>query len=144
MSVRNAHGTLLKMGDALVSPTYATIAQVVSYDGPSMSRGTTPVPTHDDTGGVPHLADALYDGGEVTLSLRYDPTLGTHDAATGFLSVFQSGEERPFQLIFPTAVGVQLDFNGFITNCQPTGLEANTGVMMANVTVKVNGTVTEV
>jgi hypothetical protein len=144
MSKHNAHGTLLKLGSALVSPTYTTIAQVVSISGPNQTRGTTPVPTHDDTGGIDKIADALYDGGQVTFSVLFDPSLGTHDASTGVKALADSGAERPYQLIFPTAVGVQYEFNAFVVSHQPTGMDANTGVLRADVTLEITGGVTEV
>jgi len=97
MSKYGSHGTLLKMGDGSASPTYTTIAQVVDGSGPGISRGVTPTPTHDDTGGLDKIADGLYDGGQVTLTIEYDPAGATHDATTGLMSVMQSGALRGFQ-----------------------------------------------
>lgn len=142
MSKYNAHGTLLKMGDALVSPTYTTIAQVTTINGPSQTRGTQPVPTHDDSGGIDKIADALYDGGQVQFGIMYDPSLGTHDESTGVKSVADSGAERPYQLVFPSSLG-QFDFNAFIVAFSPTGLDASTGLMRADLTLEVTGDIAQ-
>lgn len=141
MSKYNAHGTLLKLGDALVSPSYTTVAQVTSVGGPNMSRGTTNVPTHDDSGGVDKIADALYDGGDVTFEVMYDPADGTHDETTGFRELMDSGDERPWQLVWPSSLG-QEDFNAFVTGFNPGPFDANSGMFTASLTLTVTGDVT--
>ena len=142
MSKYNAHGTLLALGDALVSPTYTTVAQITGLGGPSQSRGTTPVPTHDDSGGVDKIADALYDGGQVSGTLLYDPAHASHDESTGLQSIMASGAERPWRITFPSSLG-QFDFNGFLTAFEPTGMDANSGLLRANFTVEVSGDITQ-
>lgn len=128
----NAHGTVLNLGDALVSPTYTAIAQVETFDGPELARGSEEVPTHDDADMVERIADALFRMNAVSGTLLYDPVEGTHDGATGLVSLLESGEERPFQLILSDAASTQWDFNGFVSQFSPTGLDANTGKLRAD------------
>ena len=135
----NANGTVLNLGDAIISPTFVAIAQVETFDGPEISRGLTDVPTHDDSGAIRRLADALFSLGPVTFSILYDPVGGTHDAATGLAGLAESGEIRPFNFIFPDAASTQWDFDAVVNSFKPTGMDANSGQLKADVTVTPDG-----
>lgn len=142
MAKINAHGTILNLGDALVSPTFTAIAQVETFDGPEVTRGGIEVPAHDDTGIVEVVAEALYRMGEISGTILYDPNDATHDGTTGLVSIAENGEERPFQFVFPVSPAAQWDFNGFLARFSPTGFDANSGMMRADFAVRPTGSVT--
>lgn len=129
-----AHGTLLKVGDALVSPTYTTIAQVTSVAGVAVSRGSQTVPTHDDTGIMEKLVDALGSADDIPFSVMFDPSDATHDESTGLIDLALSGDTRPWQIIFPDSLG-QWAFEGVISQFSTPALDANTGLLTADCVV---------
>ena len=141
---RNAHGTFLKMSDMAATPVFTTIAQVIAVTPPGISRGTIDVEDHDMTGAAERLADALYKGKPVTLTIHHDPAEATHADTTGLMSVVKSGVLTNFQLIFPTAVSKQFDFAAFVTDFQPGSAEANTGKLTADIELTPSGAITEV
>jgi hypothetical protein len=132
----NAHGTVLNLGDALVSPTYTAIAQVETFDGPELSRGGVEAPAHDDTDMVEVIAEALYRMGEISGTLLYDPANATHDGTTGLVALVESGDERPFQFIFSDTGSTQWDVQGFCARFNPTGMDANSGLMRADFAIR--------
>lgn len=127
----SAHGTILNMGDGIVTPVYTAIAQVESFDGPEIARGSVEAAAHDDADMIERIQNGLYSMGPVSGTLLYDPADASHDASTGLLAVVESGEERAFQFIFPDTAASQIDFNGYVSRFKPSGLDANTGLMRA-------------
>lgn len=138
----NAHGTALMVGDGLITPTYVALAQVETFDGPEVSRGGVEVPTHDDTDMVEVIAEALFRLGEISGTLLYDPVNATHDGTAGALFEIEAGNELPFQLVFPDAGSTQWDFQGFFSRWNPTGLDANSGMMRVDFAIRPTSTVT--
>ncbi|GMV06718.1 MAG: hypothetical protein AMXMBFR53_29930 [Gemmatimonadota bacterium] len=142
MTRHNAHGTLLKMSDMAGTPTFTTIAQIIRVAGPNMTRGTTEAVDHDSTTAKDFLPDALYDGGEVTFVIHYDPPAATHNAAAGLKKALKDGDIRDFQLIYPDPGAAQDAFSAYVTAFGGEA-ESNNGKLMANVTLKVSGAITE-
>lgn len=143
MPKRKGHGIQLQMSDGAASPTYTAIAQIETITPPGWSQGVEPVPTHDDTAGsgVEKLADALYDGGQVTLTILHDPADATHDATTGLMSKRGQSAATDFRVIYPDSLG-QVDFSAFVTEFRPQGVDANSGKLRADVTLEITGDIT--
>lgn len=142
MARNRAHGTLLKMSDGATTPAFTTIAQVRDIRGPSITRGVDANPDHDMSGGIDKIADALYDGGQVTFDIAWDPANATHGGATGLRAVQLAGTLRDFKLIFPDAQTTEQNFSAYVTEMTPAA-PANRGMLTCSVTLEVSGDVAE-
>jgi predicted secreted protein len=129
-----AKGAVLKMSDMSATPVFTAIAQVIDITGPGLSADTLETTDHDSAGWKTYVG-SLKDGGEVTLSLHYDPAGGTHDAATGLVSVL--GDEVNYQLVFPNTGNTQWAFAAILTAFEPTAPHADK--LTASATFKVTG-----
>ena len=137
------HGVTLSLSDMAGTPTFNAIGQIVEITPPNISRGVTPVPDHDDSGGIPFYADALYDGGEVTFTVKHDPALSTHDATDGIRAAMIDGNTRDWRIVLPDTGSTQYDFAGFVVAWNPAAMPVNEGVKMLSVTIKVDGDITD-
>ncbi len=137
------HGVQILLSDMQPMPTFTAVGQVVEVTPPTVTRGTTPVPAHDDTGGIPKFADALYDGGQVQFRVKHDPALATHDAATGIREAINDGATRDWRIILPDVGATQFDFAGFAVAWSPAPMPVNAGVKMLDFTIDVSGDITE-
>lgn len=134
-----AHGTLLQMSDGLTTPTFATIAQVRDIRGPSLTRGVDANPDHDMSGGLQKVADALYDGGQVTFDIAYDPQGASHLALR---AAAKAGTLKDFKIVFPDTGTSEITFSGYVTEFQ-VSMPANRGMLAATVTIEVTDDLTE-
>lgn len=60
--------------------TYVVIANVSDLSGPSRSREAIEVTAHDSPNQYREFVKGLKDGGEITLTLNYNPANNTHSA----------------------------------------------------------------
>ena len=94
----------------------------------------------DDSTWVGRLTEALGRLGDISGTLLYDPNHATHDAGTGLAGLAQTGSTVAFQLIFPSSPTVQWEFNGVVSRFNPTGLDANSGLVRADFAITPDGT----
>lgn len=85
MSGRDGFGTQFRRATTL-SPgnVFETIANVTNVGGPSRSRETIDVTSHDSPGQWMEFIGGLKDGGEISLDINYDPAEATHDLDDDF------------------------------------------------------------
>lgn len=109
----NSNGTLLQMGDGMVSETFTTVAEVLDISGPSLEAGTEEATSHDSDGWREFIV-TLLTAGEVSFDLNFfnDPT---QDFTTGILDVMLNGETVNWQLVFPTSPLVTVSFAAMVT-----------------------------
>lgn len=79
MAGKDAFGTQFKR-DSDGAGTYVTIANVSDISGPSRSREAIEVTAHDSPNQYREFVKGLKDGGEVTITINYDPGNTTHSA----------------------------------------------------------------
>ncbi|KKL29023.1 hypothetical protein LCGC14_2369280 [marine sediment metagenome] len=116
----DAHGTLLKLGDGGGgSEVFTTVAEVTDISGPSMTLDPIDVTSHDSTAAYREFIGGLLDAGEVTLTINYVPTAGTHDATTGLIADMVARVVRNFQLVFPDSGTTTWSFAALITAFEP-------------------------
>jgi predicted secreted protein len=127
----SAFGTILKRGDGGGPEVFATVGQVRSFGGPTLSLDTIDVTSHDSAGGWREFIASLLDAGEVTLEIIWDPDMTTH---VGLRTDMTSKIRRNFQLIFPDATATQWDFPAYVTGMSPTA-EVD-GALVATITLK--------
>lgn len=137
-----SHGTLLKMSDGLTTPTFSTVAQVRDIRGPNISRGVDANADHDMAGGIDKIADGLYDGGQITFDIAWDPTGATHNGTTGLRAALKAGTLKDFKIVLPNTAATELSFSGYVTEMTPS-MPANKGMLTCSVTIEVSGDHTE-
>ena len=138
-----AFGTILTYGDG-GSPTeiFTKIASVKDLDGPSLSRDTIDVTSHDSVSKYREFLAGLKDGGEVTFDIEFDPSDTTHAGTNGLMKMFEDDEPVHFQLI--TTVAATTGYWGFTFSALVTGFEPSMPVedsLKASVTLKITGPV---
>lgn len=143
MAKQKGHGIQLQMGDGAATEAFTTIAQVESLTPAGWTQDVEAVPTHDDTAGegVEKLADALYDAGQVTLTILEDLTDSTHDETTGLHSKKGQSSSTNFKIVYPNSLGT-VEFAAFVTSYSYQGIASNSGKIRADVTLDIDGSTT--
>lgn len=91
----DAFGTQF-LRDTTGAGTYAVIANVSDLSGPSRSREAIEVTAHDSPNQYREFVKGLKDGGEVTITLNYNPANNTHSALD---ADFEEDTLRSYQII---------------------------------------------
>lgn len=135
MAGQDAWGTQFKR-ETNTPGTFQVIGSVTDISGPSREREAIEVTAHDSPDQYREFVKGLKDGGEVTITINYDPGVATHEALD---DDFEEDDLRAYQvLIFPgTADEYTWDFDGLITSI---GDEfPHDDKMEREVTVKISG-----
>jgi predicted secreted protein len=128
MSAITGIGTVLKK---------ATIAvgQILSIQGPSMTRETIDSTTLDVVGGYREYITGLRDGGTLSFDMQFTKT-GYQAMATSFAL----DETEAFSLELPDSTQTKIAFNGYVTDF-PLDIPIN-DVMSCSVSIKISGGIT--
>lgn len=133
-----AHGTLLKKGDGVsTGETFSTVAEVTNIGGPGLALEPIEVTSHSSTDGWKEKIGGLLDGGEVSVTINYVPTEGTHDGTTGLIADQSNRAVRNFQLVFPDTSETTWTFSALVASFEPG--EPVDGALTAEVTLAVTG-----
>jgi len=89
--------TLIQAGDGAGTEEFTNIAEVLSIPGPSFSMAAVETTTLDDDAKT-FLASAVYDGGEVTIEVNYEPDNATHN---GLVTKIKAGTADNYQICYP-------------------------------------------
>ncbi|MEU4386573.1 phage tail tube protein [Promicromonospora sp. NPDC023805] len=110
----DAFGTQFKR-DSTGGGVYVAIANVSDLSGPSRSRDAIEVTAHDSPNQYREFVKGLKDGGEVTLTLNYDPANNTHKALD---ADFEEDALRGYQIVVLPGESDEHTWtiNGLITN----------------------------
>ena len=131
-----AQGTELQMSDSAFQ-NHTPIAEILTITGPTMNRDQLDVTNQGSTGGFREFINGLINLGSLSFSINYIPTAATHDAATGLLDVFESGEVREFNLVFPDGGNTTWVLRGIVN-----GFEVSVPVdaqLTADITIVLTG-----
>ena len=82
--------------ETAVADTFEVIANVTDISGPSRSREAIDVTAHDSPDKYREFIKGLKDGGEVELTLNYDPSATTHKALD---TDFEEDDLHTYQVI---------------------------------------------
>jgi hypothetical protein len=127
---------------ALVSVAGTTVGEVTNINL-SMSRGSIETSAIDDAAdsGKTFIPAGLYDGGEISFDLLYDPD---DSSAVAIVDNFEDGATDgaiAWVITVPASGGTEnFSFNGFVTGFDVT--LAVEDAVKASVTVKLTGTAT--
>jgi predicted secreted protein len=135
MAGQDAWGTQF-LRDSTGSGSFSVIGSVTEISGPSREREAIEVTAHDSPDQYREFVKGLKDGGEVSLTINYDPNDAGHEALD---DDFEERDNRDYQIIiFPdTADEHTWDFEALIT---AIGDEfPHDDKMSREVTVKISG-----
>lgn len=138
MAGQAAFGTTLKIGGTAGT----AVVNITSIEGPGWSVESLDMTAHDSASAYREIAPSFIDAGEVTLRINYDPGQATHkNSAGGLLHLLTQRSESAFAIGFPTTPASGLTFDAYVTAFAPSA--PFDGKLEANVTLKVNGAVTQ-
>lgn len=135
-----AKGTLLKIGDG-GTPTenFTSIANVGDITGPGAALDTVDV-THHGSASKEFVA-TLLDGGEISLSINYDPAETTHkNAAGGLIYAMEQKLLKNWQIVLTDDAHSTIAFAAFVVGFEPEAPVA--GKLAAKVKFRISGAVT--
>lgn len=114
MAGLDAFGTQFKR-DSTGSGSFLTIASVTDISGPSRSRESLDVTAHDSPDKYREFTKGLKDGGEVEITLNYDPSAASHQALD---DDFEEDNLRDYQVVVlpGSANEYTWQFSGLITD----------------------------
>ncbi|WP_422923748.1 hypothetical protein [Singulisphaera sp. PoT] len=127
-------GTKLKHGVAGTPPVYSEIAQVSKISGPGGEVGTRETTDLDST--AKEYEPTLYDGGEISFTVYYDPVMHAL-----LFTLWTTPSKELWQLVFNDSVHTTFSFKAILTKFSPTGMEVE-GNLEAEITIKISGPVT--
>lgn len=132
MSGLDAFGTELRRGDGGDPESFTAIAHVTNIQGPGLTRVALDTTAHDTTDQWQTFIGGLKNAGELTMTLRYDPT--QHDTLTDDL-----GDKDPinYELAFPTSPETVWDVALVMTGFSPGA--PHDGLATAEVTFQASG-----
>lgn len=119
-----------------VAPVFTVLANVTDISGPSREREEIEVTAHDSPDKYREYVKGLKDGGEVSLTLNYDPEAATHQTLD---DDFEEDDLRDYQiLILPgTPEEHTWDFSALITSLEDEF--PHDDKMERSVTLKISG-----
>lgn len=114
MAGLDAFGTQFKR-DSTGGGSFVAIANVSDISGPSRSREGIEVTAHDSPDDYREFVKGLKDGGEVEITLNYDPSSATHQALD---ADFEEDPLRDYQVVIlpGTTNEYTWEFSGLITD----------------------------
>ena len=124
-----------------IGATLTTVGAVRDVSGPSMA--TNAVDTSTRTARARTFLPGLYDSGEITFDIVYDPDADAHSAsvAGGLVKLYQDQTVSAWKILFPTATTVVgMAFSAFVTGFQAKAPMDD--AFTADLTLKISGAVT--
>lgn len=119
------------------------VAEVFSISGPSYTQTAVDTTHHNSTDRFRTYVPGMSDGGEVTFDIRYIPTITSHDATSGLVSLVGATATEDFQVTFPdngVSLNTVLSFKAIVTSFTPSAdLDSS---LDASVTLKISGVIT--
>lgn len=114
MAGLDAFGTQLKR-DTTGSGTFVAVANVSDVSGPSRSREAIEVTAHDSPDKYREFVKGLKDGGEVEITINYDPAAASHQALD---DDFEEDDLRDYQVVILPGKADEWtwEFSGLITD----------------------------
>lgn len=135
MPGQDAFGTQFKR-DTTGSGSFSTIANVSDLSGPEREREAIEVTSHDSPDQYREFVKGLKDGGEVSVTINFDPTNTTHQSLD---ADFEERDLRDYQIVIlpGTADEWTWEFTALITSISESYPVDDR--MEREVTVKISG-----
>jgi hypothetical protein len=136
-SAISSFGVLVKKGDGGSPEVFATIAELLDIEGPSLELDTEEVTSHASTDGWAEYIGTILDAGEVTFDVNYVPTNATHNASTGLIKDMVNRTKRNFQIVFSDSGNTTWAFTALVTKMGPAAPVR--GALRGSVTLRITG-----
>ncbi|MGK5529364.1 phage tail tube protein [Streptomyces sp. URMC 129] len=135
MAGQDAHGTQFRR-DTTGTGSFQTIANVTDISGPDREREAIEVTAHDSPDKYREFIKGLKDGGEVSLTINYDPA---NTSISALDADFEEDDLRDYQIVIlpGTADEHTWEFTALITALSDAF--PSDDKMERDVTVKVSG-----
>ncbi len=105
-----AFGTLFQRGDGASPEVFTTVGEATNISGPGYDRDVIDVTSHDSTDGIREFVGGLVDGGEVTFTVNWDPSIHA-----SLVDDFQDAQPRNYKIVLPDPPAGEWAFPAFIT-----------------------------
>ena len=129
MSATAGKGTVMQRYNGA---TWDNIAMIRNIGGPTSSRETIDVTTLASTGGYREFIGGFRDGGDVSLSMIFDPT-----TYALMKTDFEDDDLQQYRIILSDTANTTLTFSGFVTEL-PLDIPPD-DVISCDVTIKLSG-----
>ena len=133
----SSFGSLLQVGDGAGPEVFTTIGEVRDISGPEYGADTVETTNHSSPGGWEEHIATILRSGEVTFEVNYDPTMATHNVATGIKGDLVDRALRNFKLVRADAGTTTDTFAAFVTGFKES--HPVNGKITANITLKLTG-----
>lgn len=133
-----ARNTFLEMGDGASEETFARVAQVISYDGPSHSSEFTEFDDHDVAAGFIEKLKTKLDPGQLSFEIHYDPDDATHIALEDEYLVMDTPTNWRFTMPTPQSTRRTKAFAAFVANLGPISAGSD-GKLTRSITLELTG-----
>lgn len=131
----SAQGTLIARAPSSTPLTYTTIAELRDITPPPLMRNPIETTNHNET--EENFVVGIKRKGELTFTLGFNQSLGTHDETTGLIKAWSDGSQDSYKITFPD--GTIWMFSGYVTNVGPSN-PVDDG-QTAEVTIRPTGTI---
>lgn len=122
----SAFGTTFSIGSTVV-------AELTNISGPSMSRNTIDVTSHDSDDGYMEFVGGLRDGGSFSIEGNFTNETGQAALVTNF----NSNDAESCTITFPTETPITWTFDGLVTDFDTSAPQD--GKLSFSATIKVSG-----
>jgi len=130
----SAQGTLVARAPAATPTVFTTIGELRNIKPPALTRKPIETTSHNES--EESFVVGIRRKGEMTLSIGFVPSIGTHDHQTGLVKAYIDGSRDIYKVTYPDTS--QWLFSGFVTNVAPAA-PVDDG-LMADVTIRPTGT----
>lgn len=113
MAGKDAFGTKFEKETA-TPDTYEAVANVSDINPPGIEREALDVTAHDSPNGYMEYIGGLKNGGEVSITVNYDPS--AHDE---LVADMDDPDPINYRITWPTAVGGSWEFSAVMTGFSP-------------------------
>lgn len=129
-------GTILQIGTGSTNNPWKNVAEVLDIDGPGEGMETVDATHQESSGSVEKIA-GLYDAGELSFPIQWDPGDGTHAGSSSLRDHARTRNSSSFRIQWSTT-GTDIDeFRAFVTEVSPSAPVSDK--MQADVTLDVTG-----
>jgi len=132
-----AIGAQLQLGDGQATEAFTPVARLTSVPGPALTTDILDATAHDSPNNTEEVVVGIKRNGEIEVALQFDPADGTHDDATGLISLQQARELRNFRWVFPDAANTTWQLACYVVGVPPTA--PVDGLLTATVRLKPSG-----
>jgi hypothetical protein len=126
------------MGDGASEETFARVAQVISFDGPSMTSEFAEFDDHDVPAGFVDKLKTKLDAGQLSFTIHYDPADATHIALEDEYLEMDAPTNWRFTVNTPAHARRTKAFAAFVASLGPISA-ASDGKLERSVTLELTG-----